>query len=310
MNNEIKISIVSPVYKGEHLVDELVNRVLKAVSTITSDFEIVLVDDGSPDNSWEQIELICKNIPQVKGIKLSRNFGQHYAITAGINICKGERVVIMDCDLQDRPEDIPNLFNKALEGFDIVYASRKNRSDNFFRRSISKLFYFILSYLTGVKYDESIANFGIYNRKVISAINTMKESIRVFPIMVKWSGFKSTKIEVEHPERLNGKSSYNFKRLLNLGIDIILSYSDKPIIILIKTGVLISILSFLVSIYYVYKWYVGEIKLLGWTSLIVSIWFLSGIIISTLGIIGLYIGKTFNEVKKRPLYLIDEKINF
>lgn len=301
------LSIVSPVYRAEKLLPELVQRIATSASTITTDYEIILVEDGGPDNSWSVIESLARTHEKVKGIKLSRNFGQHYAISAGLDQASGNWVVVMDCDLQDQPEEIPKLYSVAQTGYDIVFASRKARKDRFGKKALSVLFYKTLSYLTGTEHDSSIANFGIYNQRVISAINSMPESIRYFPTMVKWVGFKSTSIEVQHNARPEGESSYNVKKLLQLATDIILAYSDKPIRIVVKTGIAISAISFAIATYYAFRWLVGDILVLGYTSLIISIWLLSGIIISTLGITGLYIGKTFEGVKNRPIYIIAQK---
>lgn len=303
------ISIVSPVYKAEKILPVLIDRIETSMSKITNDFEIILVEDCGPDNSWEVIENIAKQNPNVTGLKLSRNFGQHYAITAGLDHAKGDWVVVMDCDLQDQPEEIEKLYKKAQEGYEVVLARRYERKDRFFKRFFSKLFYRTLGYLTGSEQDESIANFGIYSKKVISAVSTMRESIRYFPTMIKWVGFKSAKINVDHNDRLDGASSYNLRRLIDLALDIILAYSDKPIRLVIKFGFIISLGSVIIALIYFLKWLSGDVIILGYTSLIISVWLLSGIIISTLGIIGLYIGKIFEGVKGRPIYIIEKTIN-
>ncbi|MBU1368089.1 MAG: glycosyltransferase family 2 protein [Bacteroidetes bacterium] len=305
----LHLSLVSPVYRAEKILPVLVQRISDAVKPITSDFEIILVDDCSPDNSWAVIEALAKENSAIKAIKLSRNFGQHYAITAGLDHAKGEWIVVMDCDLQDRPEEIPVLYNKAQEGYDIVLARRAVRKDRFVKRLFSKWFYKALSYLTGSEQDESVANFGIYHRKVNEAIRQMRESIRYFPTMVQWVGFRSAKIEVQHDERFEGETSYNLRKLLRLATDIILAFSDKPLRILIKGGLLIASVSFVVALIYLIKWLRGDIEILGYTSLIISVWLLSGIIIATLGVVGLYIGKIFEGVKNRPIYLVEKKIN-
>ncbi len=303
------LSIVSPVYNAEKILPLLVERIESSIQKFTADYEIILVEDCGPDNSWEVIENIAKTNPKIIGIKLSRNFGQHYAITAGLDQAKGDWVVVMDCDLQDQPEEIEKLYKKAQEGFDIVLARRFARKDRFFKKFFSKMFYRTLGYLTGSEQDETVANFGIYNRNVVKAVVSMRESIRYFPTMVKWVGFKSTKVNVEHDDRGEGESSYNLKRLINLALDIILAYSDKPIRLLIKTGLFISVISVVVALIYFIKWLKGDVLVLGYTSLIISLWLLSGIILSTLGIIGLYVGKTFEGVKKRPIYIINKIIN-
>lgn len=303
------ISVVTPVYKAEEILPELYRRLIESLSKITDDFEIIMVNDGSPGNDWEVIKLLAEKDKKVKGINLSRNFGQHYAITAGLDNCSGEWIIVMDCDLQDQPEEIIKLYNKSQEGYDIVLACRKIRKDKFTKKIFSFLFYSFLSYLTGLKQDPSVANFGIYSHKVINEVKKLKDSIRYFPSIIKWIGFKQTKIEINHSSRYLGETSYNFKKLLNLATDIILAYSDKPIRIIVKIGISISLLSFIYSIYIIIQHLAGNISVLGFTSIFASIWFLSGVIIMILGIVGLYIGKIFEGVKDRPLYIIDDYAN-
>jgi dolichol-phosphate mannosyltransferase len=306
----ILISIISPVYKASAILPELVKRIENSLAPLTITYEIILVDDGCMQGSWNVISQICNNNNRVIGIKLSRNFGQHSAISAGIDKSKGEYIIVMDCDLQDRPEEIPNLYFKALEGYDIVLARRVKRNDSFFKKLSSKFFYKTLEYLSDIEQDETVANFGIYNHKVINAIKLMKEPIRFFPSMVKWVGFSKTSIEVKHDNRSIGKTTYNYKKLLNLAIDIILAYSIKPIIIVIKLGFLISFLSFIAALTYFLRWFSGTITLVGYSSLIISICFFSGLIIAILGVIGLYVAKTFESAKNRPTYIIEKWLNF
>jgi polyisoprenyl-phosphate glycosyltransferase len=303
------ISIVSPVYRAERILPELVRRIEESVLRISSNYEIILVDDCGPDHSWDVIEQLASKNPKVKGFQLSRNFGQHYAITAGLDQARGEWIVVMDCDLQDQPEEIEKLYNKAKEGFDIVLARRYDRQDVFLKKIFSKIFYRTLGYLTGSEQDETVANFGIYHQKVIQSIVSMRESIRFFPTMVKWVGYKSIKLNIEHSTREEGKSSYDFKRLINLALDIILAFSNKPLRLVVKSGIIISGISIIFSLYTLIKWYNGNIIELGYTSLIISLWLLSGFMISTLGIVGLYIGKIFEGVKNRPIYIINKKTN-
>jgi dolichol-phosphate mannosyltransferase len=301
------ISIVSPVYRAENLVEELVKRIHQSVSSITSDYEIILVEDSGPDSSWNKIVALAEKDPKIKGFQLSRNFGQHYAITCGLDQSKGEWVVVMDCDLQDRPEEIDALYQKAISGYDVVLAKRNQRQDTFFKKFFSKAFYRTLGYLTGSAMDEQVANFGIYHRNVINAVCELRESIRYFPTMIQWVGFKQTAISVTHSTRDVGKSSYNFKRLLNLALDIILAYSDKPIRLMIKLGILVSLLSFIMGFYFSFQYFLGNVTVPGYTSLILSIWFFSGLLLILVGVVGLYVGKTFEGVKKRPIYLIQNE---
>ncbi len=300
------ISIVSPVYKAPKILPELLVRLEKSLFEITDSFEIILVDDGCPWDSWTVIEELSKKYSFIKGIKLSRNFGQHYAITAGLDYAIGDWIVVMDCDLQDQPEEIRKLYNQAQNNFDIVLAARENRKDNSLKILFSKLFYSTLSYLSGAKYDHRVANFGIYSHKVITAINQFREPIRYFPGLVQYVGFKSTTINISHASREEGKTSYSLKRLFKLALDVILAYSDRPLRVIIKLGLLISSISFGYVAYSIWQWYNGLIIVPGYTSLIASVWFLSGVLISTLGVIALYLGKTFEAVKSRPIYLIEK----
>jgi dolichol-phosphate mannosyltransferase len=304
-----ELSIVVPCYRGKGSLPMLYKRVVDSVSSWCNSWELILVNDFSPEDDWSVIKDLALLDNRVVGINLSRNFGQHYAITAGLDASVGKWIVVMDCDLQDRPEEILKLYNKANEGFDIVLARRFERKDTFFKRFFSNAFYKVLGYLTQTEQDSSVGNFGIYHRKVVDAIKSMHDSLRYFPTMVRWVGFKLTKVDVEHAEREIGTTSYNFKRLLNLALDVMLAFSDRPLKIVVKTGFWISFLSVLFAFYTLIRYLVGDIQQAGWTSLIVSVWFLSGLIIFVLGIIGLYVGKTFERVKDRPVYIISEKIN-
>jgi polyisoprenyl-phosphate glycosyltransferase len=302
----MEISVISPVYKAEKIIDELVRRLTVELTKITSDYEIILVEDGSLDDSWKKITENATRDRKIRGIKLSRNFGQHHAITAGLDNCSGQWIIIMDCDLQDRPEEIKNLYHKTTEGYDLVFARRIARTDKFFKKMTSQLFYLVFSYLSGIKQDGSIANFGIYSKKAIDAINRMREPMRGFSPMARWIGFKKTAIEVVHGERFEGPTSYNWNKLINFALEIALAYSDKPLKLVVKTGLIISVLSILFAAYNVVAYFNGSIKVIGYASIITSIWFLSGLIILILGVIGLYIGKIFDGIKDRPLYLIDQ----
>lgn len=305
----IEISVVSPVYKSAPLVQPFVQRVSAALKQLNTTYEIILVDDGSPDFSWLEIEKVCLENVNVKAILLSRNFGQHYAIMAGLDASKGKWVVVMDSDLQDRPEDIVALYHAALPGNDMVLCRRKSRTDGLFKVICSKIFYRFLGFISGKKIDPAIANFGIYQRRVIDVICSMRESTRYFPMLVSWVGFKKTTIDVEHGLRESGSSNYNFRRLVRLGLDIILSFSDKPLEVVAAIGGLISLCTMLAGFVVLYRYFNHSITVQGYTSLLLSIWFLSGLIIATLGIVGLYVGKTFHGIKQRPLYITSKTIN-
>lgn len=310
MNAAPHISVVSPVYRGEKMVAELVRRNVESVNSITDNYEIILVNDASPDNSWGEIMKQCAANPRVKGLNLSRNFGQHYAITAGLKYASGEWVVVMDCDLQDQPEEIPNLYRKAQEGFDIVYARRAKRKDTFMKRMSSALFHAIYNWLSGLHTDKSIANFGIYKQNVIQEFNKMPERARSFPSLVRGLGFRSTSIDVVHAERAEGKSSYNLYKSLKLSLDVIVANSNKPLRMAVGLGFGMAGVAFLLAIYNLIAKWTGIIQVPGFTSTIFSIWFVGGLILFVMGVLGLYIGKIFDQVKGRQLFIVRDRINF
>ena len=303
---KVNISVVIPVYKNESFIHELVNRLKATLGSLPGDFEIILVNDGSPDRSWELITGNAQSDPRVIGIRFSRNFGQHIAITAGVDYSRGEWVVVMDGDLQDKPEEIVNLYRKAGEGYDVVFARRRQRKDGFFIKMTSKLFYKALDTLTDGKSDSAVANFGIYSRKTIDYFKQMRERSRLFPLFIRWLGFNTAYIDVEHGERDSGKSAYTFSRKFNLALETIISMSNKPLKLSIKIGFVLSFFSLAYGLYLIIRYLTLGIPVQGWTSLMVSIYFLSGLLLSIAGILGLYIGKVFDEVKNRPLYVIDE----
>lgn len=303
------ISVVSPEYRGEKMVRELVRRLKDSLDPITQDYEIILVNDASPDNSWAEIESVCAEDTRVKGINLSRNFGQHYAITAGLSYAKGDWIIVMDCDLQDRPEEIHRLYKKAQEGFDIVFARRTFRKDRFFKRLSSTLFHVIYGWLSGLKWDKTIANFGIYKRCVIEEFNRMPERARSFPSLVSYLGFKTTTIDVDHGERGEGKSSYNLYKLLKLSFDVVVSNSNKPLRFAVGLGFGMSVLSFLLALYNVIAKWVGIVSVPGFTTTVFSIWFVGGLLLFIIGILGLYLGKVFDQVKGRQLFIVRDCLN-
>jgi polyisoprenyl-phosphate glycosyltransferase len=300
------ISVVTPVYKAEGCLNELYRRLKTSLESVTSDFEIILVEDCGGDRSWPMIIDLARRDERVKGIQFSRNFGQHYGITAGLDHCDGDWVVVMDCDLQDRPEEIPRLYAKAQEGYDVVLARRGRRQDTAMKRITSWLFYKVFSYLADMDYDGETGNFRIVSRKVVAGLRSMRERLRFFGGLVSWMGFRTTSIDVFHEERFAGQTSYTLRKLWKLASETIIAYSDKPLRMAIRFGFVISAISFAYGGYIVYLAMMYNTPIMGWSSLIVSMYFLGGIIISILGILGVYLGKTFDEAKRRPLYIISQ----
>ena len=305
----MKISVVVPVYGCPGAVLPLCERVTDTVKKIADDYEIILVNDACPKNSWEQVKIACESDNHIVGVELARNFGQIHAITAGLDICDGDWVVVMDCDLQDRPEGIIELFNKAQEGYDVVFAKRKERKDSAVVKFFSKAFYKVYDYFTDGKFDNSICNFSISKRDVIESYCSMREQNRAYTLFLKWLGYKQTAIEIESDKRYEGKSSYNFKRKINMATQFITSQSNKPLLFSAKFGFLIAILSFIFAIIKIIQFFfTGEVPS-GWTSLFVSIYFLGGLVLFAIGVIGVYVGYIFDEVKHRPIYVVRTVLN-
>jgi dolichol-phosphate mannosyltransferase len=303
----MRLSIIVPVYGCKNCLKSLVNRVEKSMENIKTDFEIILVDDGSSDGAWEEINALKKRHPHINAIKLSRNFGQHTAISAGLDYARGEWIVVMDCDLQDQPEEIEKLILKTKDGYDVVFALRNERQDSFWRKLCSRLFYVVFNYLSDCKFDYQVANFGIYSRRVINEYKRMGEQGRNFPAAIAWLGFPTGYIKVHHSQRHSGKTSYNLIKLLNFAVNSAITHSNKPLYLLIKLGLLLSISSFIFGVFLIIHYLTLKVPL-GWTSVMVSIWFFSGLFLANLGILGLYLGKIFDETKHRPLYVVSDLI--
>lgn len=305
----MEISIVIPVYGCRGALQQLYERLTTTLRKITNEYEIILVNDACPQNSWETIQELCINDKRVIGINLARNFGQIKAITAGLDISRGEYIVVMDCDLQDRPEGILDLYNKIQEGYDIIFARRLARKDKFITKTFSKLFYRFYNYFSDGNYDASICNFNISRRIVIDNYCKMREQNRAFTIFLKWLGFKSTVIDIEHDKRAEGKSSYNFRKKLKMAVSFITAQSNKPLHFSIYVGMGFSFFSFVAILYCLCNYLVAGNIPSGWTSVFISIYLIGGLLLMVLGMIGIYIGNIFEEVKGRPLYVIREILN-
>jgi glycosyltransferase involved in cell wall biosynthesis len=302
----ILLTVVIPVYRAENLLPELCDRLDRALSSLTSDFEIILVDDRSPDRSWEVLLGLLPRYPKVTAIRLSRNFGQHYAISAGMDVARGQWTVVMDCDLQDQPEDIGLLLAKAREGYDIVLARRAARQDSWPKRTASRVFYWIFALLSGYKLDSSVGSFRIMERRVVAAFCQMREAYRLFGGMIEWLGFSVGYVDTRHTARFDGRSTYTFAALVRVALDGIISFSNRPLYFSALLGATMSVLAALyVVVVAVYLLTVGRMIVPGWLSLVMLITFVGGLILFNLGIIGIYLGRLYGQVKQRPLYVID-----
>ena len=305
------ISVVSPVYKAEKIVPELVKRIIESITEITDNYEIILVEDASPDGSWAKIEEECKRNSKVKGIKFSRNYGQHYAITAGLQYAKGDYIVVLDCDLQENPKYIKDLYEATQSGVDIVFTYKEKRSQSVFKKITAALFYKLYNNLLdnrGNKIHEDIGTLSMINRKVADAFLSYKEFNRDYTYILQSLGYKTAYKKIQHDKRYEGKSSYTFSKLFKHAIASITSYSDKLLRLSISFGFVFFLISIIWAIYTLYMHFTSNVPM-GYTSMFIFELLGTGLILMSLGITGIYIGKIFEQVKERPLYTIDTKVN-
>ena len=304
----MKISVVIPVYGCRAALPELHRRLVDSLSEISDEYEIILVNDNCPQNSWEVIEQLCSVDRNVKGIELSRNFGQMKAILAGLDHAVGDWVVVMDCDLQDSPEEIKRLYEKALEGYDVVFARRKVRKDNPVKVFLANQFYKVYRFATDGNYDGAVCNFSIVKRAVVDNYCKMREQHRGYVMYIKWLGFRQTVVDVEHNERYEGESSYSLKKRVNMAIELLTSQSDKVLRLFVGLGFGMSFIAFLAIIFLIVYKCVAHVSV-GWTSLIATNVLIGGIIIMVIGVVGMYVGNIFIQTKGRPLYVVRQVLN-
>jgi len=297
--------VVLPCYGTASCLEPLYDALKPALEQISPAFEIVMVDDHSPQDDWAVISKLAERDPRVRGVKLTRNFGQHAAIAAGISEATGDYLVVMDADLQDRPEEIPKLYAKALEGFDCVFARRQDRVDGFGKIITARMFHFLHGKLAGFKPDPRVGNYSIISRRVAAELLKFREERRNFGVQVAWLGFPTAFVDVTHGERHSGKSTYTFAKMVKHALSTILSQSTRPLVASAMFGLLMAISAAVAACYLVVRKLTVGYGVEGWTSVIVSLWFLFGVLFLNMGILGLYLGSVFNEVKNRPPFVIE-----
>jgi polyisoprenyl-phosphate glycosyltransferase len=303
------ISVVIPVYRAEQILPVLCQRLTASLEALHRPYEVILVDDRSPDRSWEVIRQMVGRYPGIIAVRLSRNFGQHYAITAGLDLTHGEWTVIMDCDLQDQPEEIPRLLEAAERGYDIVLARRRQRADQRHRDVLSRLFYASFNFLSGYRLDPAVGSFRIMRRNVVDAYGRMTESPRMFRGMIEWLGFETTYVDVEHAPRYEGKSSYNIRSMTYLALDGMIAFSNRPLYLSVGAGILMSLLSAGFGFALVIRFLLHpRIGVPGWLSIVTMTTFIGGLILLNLGILGIYVGRIYTQTKGRPLYVVDQTL--
>ena len=311
MSKNIHLSIISPIYKSLETIDLLTEKLVFEASKITEEYEIILIDDGNEDSSWRKITKQAELNSKIKGVKLSRNFGQHYAITAGIDYSKGDIVTIIDCDLQQDPIYLNNLYKEILKGYDIVFTQIKKRKHSFVKNLFSNIFYKIFNFLTSDLNNRAEPNqtaFTMFNRKVANEYKKIKDTKRHHLSLLRSIGLKTNTIFIKNRRRQFGKTSYDTKKLITHAIDGILFNTDKMLHLITYSGFLISFISFISIAYIILSFFISGYAV-GWASVVVLILFSLGSILSSLGVIGLYIGRTLEQTKQRPLYIVEDKLN-
>ncbi len=306
-NHKIDISVVVPIYNEEQIITELYERLQKAASQISDNYELIFVNDGSKDRSLEELLKLTQRDERVFYVNFSRNFGHQIAVTAGLDACRGDAVVIIDGDLQDPPELIPEMYQKHKEGYEVVYAKRKERKgESAFKKITAKLFYRVLKNITSIDIPLDTGDFRLIDRKVVDYMKQMPEQNKFLRGQISWLGFRQTAVLFTRDERKYGKTGYPLSKMLSFAMDGITSFSDKPLQFVTKLGFIFSFISFLIILYAAYSYFILDKVITGWTSLIISSMFIGGVQLISIGIIGEYISRINKNVQNRPLYIIEK----
>ncbi|MDQ3049982.1 MAG: glycosyltransferase family 2 protein [Bacteroidota bacterium] len=302
------LSVIIPIYNEEGNIQKLHDRLMGVIDQMNlNSFEFIFINDGSRDRSMELIRGLATKNTHVHYINLSRNFGHQIAVTAGLDKSKGEAVVIIDADLQDPPELIPDLYQKLQTGFEVVYAKRNARQgEGFMKKFTAKLFYRILAKMTSISIPVDTGDFRILDRKIVDVLKQMPEQQKFLRGQISWIGFKQTFIEYDRKERNAGTTGYTYKKMIRLALDGITSFSNFPLKIVTLAGFIVSGISFFMILYALYSRFISEDYEPGWTSLMLTILFIGGIQLIGIGIIGEYISRMSANLRNRPLYIISD----
>lgn len=302
------ISVVVPIYNEEGNIPQMYERLTKVLSEICSSYEIIFVNDFSKDNSLQLIKELSSKDKSIKYISFSRNFGHQVAVSAGLDYSKGQAVAIIDGDLQDPPELIKEMYAKYKEGYKVVYAKRSARKGvNIFKKSAYKLFYRILDKLTDIKIPLDTGDFRLIDRVIVKHLQQMPERNKFIRGQIAWIGYKQTFVEYVRDARFSGETGYSFSKLMKLAIDGITGFSSRPLKFASNMGIIVSLFSFCIIVYaLISQYFLNTPPLRGWTSMIISFSFIGGVQLITIGIIGEYISRINNDVRKRPLYIVEE----
>ncbi|ABG59933.1 glycosyltransferase [Cytophaga hutchinsonii] len=302
------LSIIIPIYNEEHNIPALYARLKNVVSSLELTYEFVFVNDGSKDNSITLIKQLASIDPAVKYIDFSRNFGHQIAVTAGLDGCTGDKIVIIDADLQDPPELIGDMYAKMQEGYEVVYAKRRSRKgESFLKKYTAQVFYRTLASITSISIPVDTGDFRMIDRKIVDVLKNMPEQHKFLRGQISWIGFNQTFVEYDRDERLAGVTGYTYKKMIRFALDGITSFSDLPIRFATISGFVVSFIAFIIMLYALYSRFILQDYVPGWTSLILSVMFIGGIQLIAIGIIGEYISRISSNVRKRPLYIVREK---
>ncbi|MGN6644924.1 MAG: glycosyltransferase family 2 protein [Cytophaga sp.] len=303
----MELSIVIPVFNEDSNIYLLYNRTVKALNTLAIDYELIFVNDGSKDNSLSILEQLSKEDARVKYIDFSRNFGHQIAVSAGLEHAAGNRIAIIDADLQDPPELLVDMYKKMDDNFQVVYARRRSRKgESFLKKLTAKLFYRILSSITNIDIPLDTGDFRMIDRKVLLVLNQMPEQEKFLRGQISWIGFNQTSIDYDRDERNGGKTGYTYKKMFQFALNGITSFSDFPLRFASIMGFTVSGIAFLIMLYTLYSKFILKDVIQGWTSIMLSVMFIGGIQLICLGIIGEYIKRISTNIKKRPLYVINK----
>jgi glycosyltransferase involved in cell wall biosynthesis len=303
----VELSVVVPVYGCRECLDQLHQRLARALEPISASYQMVFVDDRSPDGAWPVLEALAQADPHVKAVRLSRNFGQHAAITAGLAASEAEWTVVMDCDLQDPPELIASLHDKALSGFDLVLARRRQRAHSALRLLLARIYFKMLNTFMGTNIDGGFGTFSILSRKVVDAYLSLGERDRHYLFVLTWLGFEQGVIDFDQADRPTGKSSYTLRKLLRHALSGIFFQTTTLLVYIVYLGFFVAALGVLLSAFLIYLDLVAHPQP-GWVSVMVLILVIGGFIITSTGVTGLYIGRVFQQVKGRPIYVVDSVV--
>ena len=304
---DVELSVVVPVYKCAECLGSLRDRLVRVLDSAVSSFELVFVDDRSPDDSWTVLRELAEADQRIRAVRLSRNFGQHAAITAGLAACRGSWVVVMDCDLQDPPEEIPRLLAKAGEGYDVVLSKRVGRKQAWFRRVAGRAYFRLRNFFMRMDMSTEYSSLSLLSRKVVNAFLDVGDRDRQYMLVVHWLGFARAEIEFEHGERMTGRSSYTTRQLIQVAIEGFFFETTILLRWIVYLGFTLALFGTLLASWFILAFFLFE-PYAGWTSVAVLLLLIGGFIITSLGVTGLYIGKIFAQVKDRPLYVVDSVV--